>query len=267
MRCEESRELVTGFVDEELSTDERTLFEAHLAACSGCADAVSAERRIRAMMRRTGQSVAAPAQLRAVLQHQYGHRQESWWVRVQQWCGMGFRPAPAMALVILILVPLALLMLDSRQAISVETLRIHDAVVAGAIRYAHNDSAEQVAQELSRAVGGKFAPPTYDLRQFGLHTTGGLQQQIDGRDVLVTVYKGTANPITCHSFLGGEGDIPEGAALVYDPVNGKKYFTFSDGALNAVLQQYRDEVCVLVSKMPLDDLVRIARSVQHDNHS
>lgn len=180
---------------------------------------------------------------------------------------MGLRPVPAMALLILIAVPAALLMIGPEQAVSVETLRTHDAVVSGSVPYARSDSAERVARELSRAVSGKFVPPSYDLGKFGLHPSGGLQHQVDGRDVLVTVYKGSADPLTCHSFLGDESDIPEGAKLVYDPTDGRKYFTFSNGAVNGVLQQYGDEVCVLVSKMSMEDLVRIARSVQHDKHS
>jgi len=76
---------------------------------------------------------------------------------------------------------------------------------------------------------------------------------------------GSAHTLTCHTFLGDERDIPDDARLVYDAADGMKYFTFSDGSINGVLQRSGDEVCVLVSKLPMDELIRIARSV-HTTH-
>jgi len=267
MSCKETSELVTGFVDDQLSTDERSSYEAHLRVCAACVKAVSRERQIKARMRAAGRMVTAPLELRAALQQKYGVQRTSWWVRAQEWCRFSIRPVPAVALLALIAVPVALLVMESsRQGISLETLRTHEAVVSGAVPYTRSDSAQVVAQELSRAVGGEIVPPIYDLGKFDLHTAGGFQEEVGGRDVLVTVYKGSASPLTCHAFLGDESDIPEGARLVYDPADGRKLFTFSNGAVNGVLQRYGDEVCVLVSTMPMDDLVRIARSVQHQNH-
>jgi anti-sigma factor RsiW len=267
MLCEDTRELVTGFVDNELSTQERALLEGHLEDCSKCLDAVSRERQMKARTHEAGQRITAPPELHAALDRQYGIRGEGWWGAVLSWRRISLRPLPAMALLILIVVPVAFLVMESQQAISLETLQTHEAAVSGTIPYAESDSPQWVAQELSQAVGSRFAPPTYDLGKFGLHTVGGFRQQVEGRDVLVTVYKGSANPLTCHMFLGDESDIPAGARLVSDPLDDRKYFAFSEGTVNGVLQRYGDEVCVLVSEMPMDDLIRIARSVHHVNHS
>jgi len=166
-----------------------------------------------------------------------------------------------MALLLLFLVPMAFLVIDSRQAIPITSLEIHRAVVSGEMDYVKSETPELVAQELSRAVGGRFVPPVYDLSEFGLHTAGGFRQKVRDREVLVTVYQGNAETLTCHTFLGDGTDIPEGAQLVYDPLNGRKYFTFSDGSINGVLQRYGDELCVLVSRLPMDELIRVARSV------
>lgn len=264
MLCEDTRELVTGFVDNELSTQERALLEEHLEDCSKCLEAVSRERQMKVRTREAGQSITAPAELHAVLERQYGVQGEGWWVAVSSWC---LRPLPAMALLILIIVPVAFFVMESRQAISVETLQTHEAVVSGTVPFMKSDSPQWVAQELSRAVDGRFVPPTYDLGKFGLHTVGGFRQRVEGRDVLVTVYKGSSNPLTCHTFLGDERDIPAGARLVSDPLDGRKYFVFSEGAVNGVLQRYGDEICVLVSEMPMDELIRVARSGQQMNQS
>jgi len=267
MLCEDSRELITGFIDNELSTPERALLEQHLEDCSKCLDAVSRERQMKVRTREAGQHITAPTDLHAALDRQYSVQGEGWWVAVLKGCRMSLRPLPAMALLILIVVPVVFLVMESRQAISVETLQTHEAVVSGTVPYAKSDSPQRVAQELSQAVGGRFVPPAYDLGKFGLHTAGGFRQQVEGRDILVTVYKGSIKPLTCHTFLGDESDIPAGARLVSDPLDDRKYFAFSEGAINGVLQRYGDQVCVLVSEMPMDELIRIARSVHHVNHS
>lgn len=266
MPCQETQELITGFVDDQISVRERAELEQHLETCAACRNAVALEQRTKSRIHEAGRRLEAPRELHAALERQYGAQPGSLWSRVKTWSQWGLRPVPVMALVVVIAISLAFFMTNDRRAVPMETLAIHRAVISGNVDYAKAETPESVAQQLSRAVGERFAPPVYDLGQFGLHTAGGFRQELHDRDVLVTVYRGNTDTLTCHTFVGDERDIPEASQLVYDPLDGRKYFTFSDGDVNGVLQRYGDELCVLVSKLPMDELLQVARSVHPTHH-
>jgi hypothetical protein len=100
----------------------------------------------------------------------------------------------------------------------------------------------------------------YDLSAMGLKAVGGLVQEIGGRKVLVTVYKGRGSAVLCFTFLGTEKDAPPNARLFFDPEKRMNFYTFSKGRVNGVMQAVGDRICTFVSKMPMSELLALARS-------
>lgn len=265
MSCRNMRELITGSVDNQISAEERSVLRRHLAECRACDTALSLERRIKAASSAAGARVEVPAELQLLLERQYGARNDPLWARAREYWQIAHRPLPAAVLLLLMLGSLAFLLLDARHPVSVAALEMHRSVAAGSVGYTQAESPKVLAQELSRGVGGRFMPPVFDLGRLGFHAAGGFHEKVLDRDVLVTIYEGRGGMVTCHIFLGDESDIPEGAQLIDEPLDGRRYFVFSDGEINGVLQQNGSEICVLASRLPMDELMRIARSLQTAN--
>ena len=101
----------------------------------------------------------------------------------------------------------------------------------------------------------------HDFSMAGLRVAGGLVQEVRGRKVLVTVYEDKGPPLSCYTFLEEEKDAPANAAVFFDPAKGKIFYTFSEGRINGVLQRVGERICILVSEMPLEELIALARSV------
>ncbi len=76
---------------------------------------------------------------------------------------------------------------------------------------------------------------------------------------LITAYEGKGIPLTCYTFLGTEEDAPATAAIFFGPEKRANFYTFSQGRINEVMQRVGERICILVSEMPLQDLIALAR--------
>jgi len=114
-----------------------------------------------------------------------------------------------------------------------------------------------------RSVDGKFAPVAYDLSTMNLHLVGRLVQEIANRKVLVAVYKGQGSMLVCYTFLGSEEDAPAIAEIFFDAEKKMNFYQFFHAQTNAIMHREGRVMCILVSQMPMDQLLDIARSKAH----
>lgn len=164
------------------------------------------------------------------------------------------------ALLLLIIIPLLYLMWPTKQFIALAALETHEKIVGGAISFTRLGDQQRVQEFLFRSVDGKFSPMGYDLSMIGLQAIGGLVQEFGGRKILAAIYEGKGAPIGCYTFLGTEEDAPGSATLFFDREKGINFYTFSQGRINAVMQRVGERICILVSEMPMQDLLTLARS-------
>lgn len=264
MRCEDAQELITAMVDQELAGAERSAVEVHLGECPRCASVYREESALKDEIRQLAATVTAPADLRGRILADLGalpgegrpKRSRLEWLRPAR---STLWPAFALAVLILLVLPAVHLMQPARQ-IGLSALAIHEKILGGEVALVRAASPAAVKERLSRSVAHRFAPMGYDLSATKLRAVGGLVQEERGRKILVTVYEGEAPWITCYTFLGSEQDAPRGAAVFFDPETQINFYLFSRGALHGVLHREGDLICILVSKMPMSDLLEIARS-------
>ena len=100
----------------------------------------------------------------------------------------------------------------------------------------------------------------YDLSMMNLEPVAGTVQTFAGRRVLVALYQGDGGFLTCYTFLGAENDAPREAQPFFDPDKKMTFYTYSLGGTNAVLHREGKLICILVSGMPMPDLLALARS-------
>jgi len=266
MRCEETQEFITGLVDNELSHDERDYIEVHLKNCQRCLFIYEQERELKKVIRSAGAGVNAPAHLRGrILSDRRLFAEKNnlaggWKSLFWPW-KTGLRPAFVGATVLVLVVTGLYVMWPTEEPAALAVLRTHEKIVGNVIAFKRAGNSQEVKELLFRSVGAAFVPMEYDFSMAGLHVAGGLVQEVGGRKVLVSVYEGEGSPVSCYTFLGEETDAPANAAVVFDPAKGKNFYTFSRGRINGVLQRVGERICILVSEMPLEELIALARSV------
>lgn len=267
MKCEEAQELITALVDRELSGPERSSIEKHLEDCPRCHFIYQQELNLKADVQRAGSSLSAPASLRRRIlsdnrvfpqrtEPEAPERPEGW-----AWLPRSFlRPAFALAILLLLALPVFYWRQPSAEPIALAALSTHERVLRGEPSLVKYGSEGEVVKRLSASVEGRFAPMGYDLSMMKLRVAGGLTEELQGRKVLVAVYKGEAPSLSCFTFIGTEADAPKNARVVYDPEKKMNFYAFSRGEVNGVMHQEGRLICILVSKIPMDDLLALARA-------
>jgi mycothiol system anti-sigma-R factor len=267
MKCEEARELITALVDEELTYAERSSIEAHLDDCPRCRWAYEQERALKKEVHRVGLSISAPADLKRKILTDHGilpvkAESLSGWSKF----ALNFHPfmRPAFGLVLLLFALLAIIYLvqPHSQPISLAALEIQEKIAGGEISLRKTTSQNELRDWQTRAVDGKFAPMEYDLSSMHVQPVGGVVQEINGRKILGTVYTGNNMSVTCFTLLGTDADVPKDAALFFDQGRNIKFYTFAKNGYNAVLHREGDVICILASKIPINDLLTLARKTQ-----
>jgi anti-sigma factor RsiW len=268
MNCEEARELVTGLVDNEISDPERSSIESHLKDCARCRRAYEQERDIKSEIHNLAAEITAPVELQNKILGDHGMPPNKGelprpWRDLLSFRPLG-RPVFAFALVVIVLLPAIYFFTPRSQPVSLAALQVQRKIAGGEITLRTATNQSEIRSWQIHAVKGKFAPMEYDLAALRLWPIGGLVQDIDGRKMLVTVYGGAGQSVTCFTFLGKENDAPQDATVVFDQSRRINFYLFSRNGHNAVLHREGNVICLLVSsEMPVQELLDIIRSRPH----
>ena len=263
MHCDQVQELITARLDNELSTAEQSILDAHLNGCERCRGAMAAESRLKQQLKAAQGEFVAPAGLRREIEDAIASPRAvaagktdggfAAWFHLRSW-----RPAFAAALLVVGIVTIFYVRAP-RQNIGIAAIESHRNLLSGKTNLARYDDANRLRQELARAVGNRFTPIALDLSVMKLYPVSGFVQQIGDRQVLVTVYQGDGPVVTCFTFLGTESDAPKSADRFFDADMKLNFYSFSQDGINAVLHQEGNVVCIIVSKMAPADIIALLR--------
>jgi len=81
----------------------------------------------------------------------------------------------------------------------------------------------------------------------------------------VAVYQGNGLTIICYTFMGSDGDAPEIAEMFFDAQKGMNFHQFFYTHTNAVMHREGNINCILMSQMPMPDLLELARAKAHSS--
>ena len=271
MKCEQAEELISALIDDELSDPERSSIEGHLKDCPKCQRAYEWGRVLNREMRTVSASVVAPVDLRQkILSDQRGTTKEAesskgrskLILRLQPF----LRPTFASALLVILVISIFFLMQSPSQPISLAALQIRAKIDKGEISLHQATNTDELHDWLGRAVGGKFGPLGYDFSPLGVKPIGGTVREVDGRQILVAVFRGNGLSITCFTFLGTEEDAPKNATVFFDPETRISFYSFSRNGIQAVLHREGNVVCLLTSNMSPEELLSLVRSSSPHKH-
>lgn len=265
MKCEEAQELITALVDNELNDPEGSLLESHLKDCPKCQFVFLQEQNLKREIHAAGIKLYAPADLRErILSNRRIFPERAYlakgWKNLISPRRRVLRPALVLGVLVVLLLPTFYLIRSTDRPIALAALEIHKKVLEGDISLTKAASQDEMKENLIRSVEGRFAPMGYDLSMVGLHPEGGMVQEVKGRKVLVTVYEGKGLSLACFTFIGTDEDAPEKADIFFDPEKKIKFYTFSHGDIHGVLHREGNVICILVSKMPMMEILALARA-------
>src|SRR5499433_1057418 len=271
MKCEQAEELISALIDDELSDPERSSIEGHLKDCPKCQRTYEWGRALNREIRTVSASVVAPVDLRQrILSDQRTTTKEA-----ESSKGRGklilrlqplLRPAFASALLVILVISIFFLRQSPGQPISLAALQIREKISRGEVSLREATDTDELHTWLRRAVDGKFGPLGYDFSPLNVKPIGGTVQEINGRQVLVAVFRGNGLSITCFTFLGTEEDAPKNATVFFDPETKIRFYSFSRNGINAVLHREDNTICILTSNMPPEDLLSLVRSSSPHKH-
>ena len=268
MKCEDGLELITGLVDNELSQGELSLIKSHLADCQKCDRIYVLELALKSELREAAMTLHAPPALRRkILRDQRRSLGRSWlsepWLKLPRFASFVAQTAAILALFGLSLFSAQYWLQSSQFPIAGGVFQSYRQIAQGELIPVETENMAEHEEHLLRSVSGKFAPMAYDFSAMNLKLVGGLFQEIANRPVLVTVYKGKGLTLICYTFLGSEDDAPAIAEILFDAANGINFYQFSHAGTNAVMHREGHVMCILVSQMPMNELLALARSKAH----
>ena len=268
MTCEQAQELITGLVDNQVSDAERSTIEAHLEHCPRCKSDYAREQALKKEIRNVASSVVAPPALRRKIlsdQRIFGNEAES--PNAWNWLVPPLRrPVLGAALLVIVVIATIYLMRPPKQSISMTALHLQEKIVGSEVSLREARSQEELVSWLTQAVDGKFGPMVYDFSSINLKPVGGLVQEIDGRKMLVAVFRGNSLYVSCFTFVGTEEDAPKNATVYFDPERKIKLYTFANHGIHAVLHREGNVICILFSNMPLEELITFVRDSSPHKH-
>lgn len=266
MRCDEAQELITGLADGELTADERSAIETHLNECRNCAAARDLEVELKIQTRAAVEGITAPRDLQQRLANlvQYATTQAPTKSPAHWWSTTSWRVAFATAAIVLGILPFLYYGRAPENPVAPTVFDTHRRVLANQVSYVQAQDGDDVVNLLVRAVGGKFKPMGYDLTMLKVKPAKGAVVTMDTRPIQVVVYRGEGPEVLCFTFAGSEEDAPREAKLFFDPEKKMNFHMFSQEGVNAVLHREGGVICILVSKLPMEELLNVARAkAQH----
>lgn len=189
MECPETRELLAGYVDNELGVAPSAGIERHLAGCAVCRQAFQHESAVRSSLRRQALYFQAPEALRSSIRaaiHDSGQRAVRPVKRSSSWLSFGLAAAFSVAMT------WALVTLWKGELLE---QRLPQEIVAGHVRSLLVDHLADVETSDQHTIKpwfiGKldFAPTVKDLTDEGFPLLGARLDYIENRPAAALVYR------------------------------------------------------------------------------
>ena len=264
VKCEEAQELITGLVDNELSPPESVLITAHFGECAGCSQSFSRENALKRLLR-TAPPVHAPPELRIMItsaNRRYARKASlrGLWQAVPRARTVAAQAAALVTLLVLPFLAARYWLTSPHFPVVPGIFQSYRQISEGEIVPTRMSNLAELKEKLTQLVDGQFAPMAYDFASMNIHLVGGLLQEIANRKVLVAVYQGSGLTIICYTFIGSDGDAPEIAEMFFDAEKRMNFHQFFYTHTNAVMHREGSINCILVSQMPMPDLLKLARA-------
>lgn len=244
MNCQQTRELIHGYVDGELDLVKSLEIEDHLKECEACAQAYERIRALRSALTNNALRFEPPAnferRLRSALRKQDDSTAKPSFLR-WRWLSVGASLLAALVLVVALVGVFR--RPSSNDLVAQEIVSSHvRSMMANHLIDVESSNRHTVKPWFDGKLD--FSPPVKDLSQQGFELKGGRLDYIGNRPVAVVVYKRAQHPINLFVWpsdgeraMNQQASVHQGYNLIRWSNEGMNYWVVSDLNL-AELQQF-----------------------------
>ncbi len=269
MDCTEIRELITAFVDGELTPEEEALVGDHIRKCPRCQDVYGSEKRIKDYLLSMRKEVTTPSYLRQRVVESLGRKEDfnlPLWVKLK----LKIRPSliqTAALLVFFLLIVFSIAYYlgvrgEGEETIATETLKTHRRLMKGDLKVDFTTSnAEELKGFFEKTGSIPFNFTVQDMGAFGFRLRGGFIENVLGKRTAVVVYENKGHVISCYMLKASERDFPRSVFLkTTDRNRGMDFHLVRYEDYNLVIWKDKDIICVMISELDGNYLLSMAIS-------
>lgn len=245
MNCREYGELIAAHVDGALSFDENREAESHLEQCATCRRMFVWESKAQKVIKPHLTIIAPPSGTKErILDHleQKGGSRET-----LGWFFFGPRLAGSVAL-LLVVVLAAIVWRSNRQENSL------------------SQALAQYQMTTRRIFEGPMSSPSssaarsFDLTPWGYDLLSSEASKLNGLTGITSTYRNKESEyVLAQEFEGANLSVPPGAKSLQ--VAGKTFILHSENGVNLIAWKERNLLCILASRVPMEQLLHIAQRV------
>jgi anti-sigma factor RsiW len=235
MRCNNTRELIGAYVDDELDLVRSLDIEGHLHECSICSREYQNHRSLRRAIKGAELNFEAPPGLEKRIRTNLGRANKSEakpWSLSWRWAIAGASVAATVAMLLFAAMTLNRHQTGDLLAQDVVSSHLRSLIPGHTIDVPSTDQ-----HTVKPWFNGKldFSPPVRDLADKGFNLTGGRLDYVDNRPVAVVVYTRRLHTINLYIWLsntdanaGGEATVRQGYNMIHWTKEGMIFWAVSD---------------------------------------
>ncbi len=264
MNCEEVKEYLLPFIDQELNKEVDSEIETHLRSCPRCSQEFKSEKRIESAIKEKMVRDRAPLVFRQKLIRQIDRQKprSSWWWALLSLFQLRSRRVLATVAVLAVVVGSFYIYRTVRIPyfpIFQEALNNHTNFLAGGFSLEITSSqAEEVSSWFQEKVDFPVYVPEFPAEEIEL--LGGKLIRIEDQDVVYLFYRGEEYDF---SFLVHDCTAVRLARVRSMEVRGQKFDVFTSQGYNVIhLEDHHERACTIVSDMDLQMLLELFSRAQ-----
>jgi len=260
MKCEEARELITAMIDGEITTKEKEHVFLHLKECVSCSNNLREEKALKRRVVGLYRDMKPGNELKEKIVKMINERTTTFpAVMVKQF------PVPLFAGIGLALVLVIFFYIYFYRAMGTkhfpEKLITHageiiEEIHKGISSLDYSTSDPGLLEEYFKKHGAiNFEVPVPDMRGAGYELLGGRIEKFNSIPLAISIYKSERAIVLNIMFEGIEFEGEEFGKEIVDERNGMEFYISSYSNLNSVAWWMGDELCVVVSTIPYEELI------------
>jgi anti-sigma factor RsiW len=253
MTHEEFEELVSAYVDSQLTPEEEKAILEHMEVCTSCRSLYEEEKTIKERLHRLSETVPIPPDLDEKLIRSLGKVKKERFISNLL---LGVATAFVVLFILAFFTRVYILRTEPNSLLN-EVLESYRDVSKGKLPIAYKTgSTEDLETHLNKTGEIPFKLDVEDFSAMGYKLKGGLVKEITKRKSAILLYEGERQLVGYYLMISSESDFPKGAKKIEEKRT--DFYLLQKNGYNLVMWKENNKTCIMVSKLDERQLLSLA---------